>query len=763
MHTPRYGFVSYVDSNYIDGFMALLSSVVLNTLNTDYDFVVLYDDLTLFDRNRIKQRYDRVVFRKIDPTPYESFKKGLSSNYLVTKAYFILEAFKLEDYDTVICLDTDMVVLKPIADLFTLDHPFAACPQFFNADGGRNLNSGLLVISKPVLSTGTWDALCEIGRAGTYELEKHDQGVLSKYFGGSYHQLKPEYNMVKRRLLKATVPASVKILHFTGPIKPWVEAELGYEKLQKAWGGYHLDDVTYFTKLVTRAVDARNYEMAVFATRQHARCVGLAPSLIFNSFPAFRALNLWDEARELLEASPVAPNTNDYPRYLRYLGEVHTALGKTAGTGAMYLAASLHGGERVNKLLGGAYWVAGRLEPADLMVESCLAQNPAARGNRVLKRRITLSKTLEAHAQSAERDKNSLSHAAFYMTRQGNAGDVLLPWSVRGAIETGTGPTTWAPVHVHQRVSEDVVARINRTRGLIIGGGGLFLADTGANRASGWQWNIDMQQLARITVPINVFAVGYNQFYGQGQLSEIFSESVGLLLEKANFFGLRNSGSINAMKSYVPAELANKVVYQPCPTTVLVKTHAHLFDTPRRKNYIALNIALDRPRLRFGDNYEVFLAQMAAFIREVSKEAPVHYFAHAVVDEQFLIDLAKYEGLSLPAVRLYDLTEEEMVRLYQEPRVVVGMRGHAGMIPFGCRTPIISLVTHPKLRYFLEDVNMPECAINVDGAFSEALLNQTQKMLSEHDIYLAMVDKQIDRLWGITRANIRTICEGLSS
>lgn len=760
MDTPRYAFVSYVDRNYIDGFMALLSSVVLNNPDADFDFVVLHDDLTLAEINRIKKRYHRVVFRRIDTSPYQEFKKGLASNYLVVKAYFILEAFRLVEYDTIICLDTDMVVLGPIDNLFEIGHPFAACPQFFNPDGGRNLNSGLLVISKPVLSEDTWAALCEIGRAGTYELEKHDQAILSEYFNGKYHQLPSDYNFVKRRLQKTALPSSVKVLHFTGRIKPWNDVEVGYEPIQKHWENYNLDDISFLQKLIRSAIAGRKYDLAVFAARQHVHLERLPGNSVLDVFPALRAQKLWDEALALLQASPLSSNEKDYPRYLRYLGEVHTALDETAGTGAMYLAASLHSGQRTDKLLADAYWVAGRLEPAQLMAESCLAQNPASRGNRVLQRRIELSRTLDAQAAAA-RETKALGHVAFYMTRQGNAGDILLPWSVRGALESAIGPTSWAPFHVHQRVSDETVARLNDTRGVIIGGGGLFLADTGANRSSGWQWNIDTRKLAKINVPISVFAVGYNQFYGQGHLSQLFADSITLLLEKASFFGLRNSGSINEAKSYIPESLRSKVAYQPCPTTVLAKTHEKLFDVSRREEYIALNIALDRPQLRFGGRYEDFLAQIGAFIREISKEVQIRYFAHAVVDEQFLIDLAKYEGLALHAVRLYDLTEEEMVRLYQKPKLVIGMRGHAGMIPFGCRTPIISLVTHPKLRYFLEDVRMPECAIDVEGAFADALVTQTRTMLSNHDDYVARVDAEIARLWDITRKNVTKIQKSL--
>lgn len=758
---PKYAFVSYVDQNYIDGFLALLNSVILNCHYEAFDFVVLYDDLSPHDRKRIRHRYDRIIFREIDRTPYDSFKKGLRSNYLAVKAYFVLEAFKLEEYDSVVALDTDMVVLSDITDLFHLDVPFAACPQFFNPEGGNNLNSGLLVISGHMLGVNIWEELCEVGRSGSYELEKHDQGILSAYFKGVYHQLHHSYNTVKRRLLNKSVPSSVKILHFTGPIKPWDAAEPGYEQLQKVWQRYDLEISKYLALLVNKAVKARNYPVVLFAARQYTRLIGASPSVVLNAFPAFRSSGLWDEARQLLEHAPTEQQAVKYSLYLRYLGETYCANEPSSPIGLMFLSQAYAMGEPVGKLVADAAWVAHEMDIAKAMADDLFFEKPSVRANRVLKRRVNLSKELEAQAQATLKTKTAVSHAAFYMTRQGNAGDIVLPWSVRGSIETGIGKTDWLPVHVHQAVLPEVVDRINATRGLVIGGGGLFLADTGANQVSGWQWNISNAQLNRIAVPINVFAVGYNLFYAHDRLSQRFSDSISVLLEKSNFFGLRNSGSIAALKTYVPATLADKISFQPCPTTVLMKTHTHLFNQKRRKGYIALNIALDRASMRFGASYEDFLSQMAVYIREISKEAPIRYFAHAVVDEQFLIDLARYEGISLRAVRLYDMTEEEMVKLYQEPYIVVGMRGHAGMIPFGCGTPIISLVTHPKLRYFLEDVFMPECAIDVGDSLAETLLDRTRDILSDHDGYVTKVDAQIERLWEITKANVNIVSAGL--
>jgi hypothetical protein len=183
-----------------------------------------------------------------------------------------------------------------------------------------------------------------------------------------------------------------------------------------------------------------------------------------------------------------------------------------------------------------------------------------------------------------------------------------------------------------------------------------------------------------------------------------------------------------------------------------------LFRDDIRKDYVAVNVAYDRAELRFGNGYARFLQQMAELIRNLSKRVEVRYFAHTVVDEQFLFDVAREEGLSLQCDRLYDLDEAGIIRKYREPRMAIGMRGHAGMIPFGCHTPIISLITHEKLRYFLEDVDMRECGICVRNAdFSEPLLELAERMLSAHAEEVCRIEQQSERLWHMTVANTRRI------
>ena len=70
------------------------------------------------------------------------------------------------------------------------------------------------------------------------------------------------------------------------------------------------------------------------------------------------------------------------------------------------------------------------------------------------------------------------------------------------------------------------------------------------------------------------------------------------------------------------------------------------------------------------------------------------------------------------------------------------------MIPFGLGTPILSLVSHPKLRFFLEDIRRPEWGFDVhDPALDGALAERTLDVLARQDDYRQDVaDLQLELL-----------------
>jgi polysaccharide pyruvyl transferase WcaK-like protein len=83
------------------------------------------------------------------------------------------------------------------------------------------------------------------------------------------------------------------------------------------------------------------------------------------------------------------------------------------------------------------------------------------------------------------------------------------------------------------------------------------------------------------------------------------------------------------------------------------------------------------------------------------------------------------------------MTPNEVYHFYNEMEIVLGMRGHAQMIPFGLNCKIVTLSTHNKMRYFLEDIEAPELLVDLReevNSIEDRILTAVN-LLQEKDSY----------------------------
>jgi len=336
----------------------------------------------------------------------------------------------------------------------------------------------------------------------------------------------------------------------------------------------------------------------------------------------------------------------------------------------------------------------------------------------------------------------------------GNAGDTLLSLVLRNLFDVTIGIKNWYNIPLHRIVDDHLVNQINRRNILIIGGGGMFLKDTNPNNLSGWTWLCSIEQLKNIKIPIILFAIGYNRFRGQEDFDAIFTEHINVLFEKAMFIGIRNRGSIDKLKNYLHTDaLKNKMKYQPCMTTLINKIYGHRIDFNRKDDFIAVNCAFDRSALRFPSDET--LLSIARVTKELSKITKIKYYSHIPVDNSIL---AYFDRLNIR----YELVElkgvQHIVDEYRKPRLVIGMRGHAQMIPFGCLSPILSICSHDKMGWFLDDIHHPEWGVDVrEKDFEERLLGKAVQQYENYETCINEIKKAQDELWMITMNNIDCI------
>jgi polysaccharide pyruvyl transferase WcaK-like protein len=335
-----------------------------------------------------------------------------------------------------------------------------------------------------------------------------------------------------------------------------------------------------------------------------------------------------------------------------------------------------------------------------------------------------------------------------------NAGDTLLPVVLQDLFSLNLKIKKWSCIQVHSIMNALHINKINHSDGVIIGGGGLFLKDTNANNLSGWQWPCSIENLKKINAPIIMFAVGYNRFRGQEEFDPIFREHLNSFVEQAKFVGIRNYGSINKLKNYIDDDrLKEKLIFQPCMTTVISKMYPDLTDYSNKEDFIALNCAFDRKELRSAN--DDILKNIAEVALQLSKKTRIKYYSHVISDNQILPYFdslgVKYELVSFSNVK-------EMIIEYSKPKLVIGMRGHAQMIPFGCNTPILSIVSHDKLQYFLDDIGHSEWGVDVlDKDFSEKLFDKSVQLYENFEnVYDEILIAQ-KKIWIITKNNLNMI------
>lgn len=359
----------------------------------------------------------------------------------------------------------------------------------------------------------------------------------------------------------------------------------------------------------------------------------------------------------------------------------------------------------------------------------------------------------------------TLTHVGIHDSKNKNAGDTLLFQEVRNALETAVPDISWELRQLWDPLQSEATDVINKTSGVVIGGGGLLLRDqAGADAsASGWQWNTTSEALRRIQVPIVIFGIGYNRFRDQEDFDEPFAEHLQTLASKAAFFGLRNNGSIRAVSRYVGPELASKLELQPCPTTVLHHIRPELrtnVDAHREANkkLLRFNVAFDRPEMRFGQNQPAKLDLLAKAMLHADQTGwEIHVTCHKTLDLQILpyLDAA---GVSYVVDDLTDANPQEILEAYCESDLTVGLRGHAQMIPFGLRTPIISVISHDKMAWFLDDLGHPEWGVEIgDVDLVDQLCTRIDDVGSNRDQYQQQLAEAETKLWDLTRANLNKI------
>lgn len=346
-----------------------------------------------------------------------------------------------------------------------------------------------------------------------------------------------------------------------------------------------------------------------------------------------------------------------------------------------------------------------------------------------------------------------------------NAGDTVLFSVIEDLFDGALGAQNWFRSRLRDEVTTADVSRLNEdARAVLVGGGGLLISDTYPNPASGWQWKIGLEELRALTPPLILFAIGYNQFRGADPFPNIFKEHLAATVEKSAFFGMRNTGSMERTRAYLPERLRERVVLQPCMTTVLKKFHRYFLHPrpPLKTKRLALNLAFDRADKRYGSRFEEIGKSIVEAMRWAVQEKWEVVLALHAWDDDPIVPLFHSSGVPFTIKRLNLCSADEVVRFYAEMPLTIGMRGHAQMIPFGCGNAILSLISHDKLGFFLEDIGRPEWGVEISGRnIRDDIIDRIRGFYLARDAVAADINALINSQWNITCRNLALISKAV--
>lgn len=319
----------------------------------------------------------------------------------------------------------------------------------------------------------------------------------------------------------------------------------------------------------------------------------------------------------------------------------------------------------------------------------------------------------------------------------GNYGDrVLQAANTQILKEHCSYDTEFVYINAQQTYFSDyLIDKMNKEADLLlIGGGGLLFHRPMDNSHSGWQFNIDSYNLERINIPIAVYGIGYNKFpYDGHKFAPEMWDNVLSLIEKSSIFSVRNKGTRDiVVDNGAPSEKIN--IVPDAGMFINADKFAHQgLDHSNLK--IGFNWATDRPEQRFGSEKRALKA-MKRTLKACSEIAQENHAIVYVIEHLMPNDLCSDSKKTLRKMA-YDILEDRVVftrdglfdglyppfeytagffaHIYKTMDLVIGMRGHAGIIPFGQNTPVIGIGAHNKVKWFFEDIGIPECFISLEG------------------------------------------------
>ena len=298
-----------------------------------------------------------------------------------------------------------------------------------------------------------------------------------------------------------------------------------------------------------------------------------------------------------------------------------------------------------------------------------------------------------------------------------NSGDLLLGPSTKHFFENMISQKlNWESWDVTRNIKDKHIDYFNTFDYIVIGGGGLLLPDTNSNNVSCWQWPIDSNLLAEIKTPIYVISIGLNWFFGQDASMPyydslrrdqdripIFKNNIETLVNKSEYFSMRHKGDINQINSFMEFENKNKIKFEFCPVIEYVE------DKYKRDDHsgqlYTFELKDDRIQRRYENTsiekvYET-LFNFILYLEKNNKKIGIMSHDGSKSFKEY-VDSKGFKNYTYLDNSVGN--EKRIIDNYRQVKKLYCSAGHSQMMSHALGIDYYTLISHPKLKYFMDDV-----------------------------------------------------------
>jgi len=205
-----------------------LLSLLKTNPNFDLDILILTDD-SLCDAsiNSLRTIYNKIKIIEAKKDDYIACLP--TTQQWGFNLYYRFDVFDMRylNYDRIIILDSDMVVLSNLSELFSYKDDFVSCQKYQGIpeihpgnlveQNRKRFNCGLMSFSKALLLPQIKQDLIKITEQQSWS---SDQPVFNLYFADKVTYIPQKFNVVSSIATRKNLEEAI-ILQYHGFVKPW--------------------------------------------------------------------------------------------------------------------------------------------------------------------------------------------------------------------------------------------------------------------------------------------------------------------------------------------------------------------------------------------------------------------------------------------------------------------------------------------------------------------------------------------------------------